>query len=326
MDCSFTECKGNKDFLPNLNGEVFFKSCHYCCTFYCSKECRQLDWDHHKREKCFYGKMSSLCKRILSKSGKSPTLRTQLCQVSAAGYAMTRQKGVVWMELASIEDAQYFLENPILNSNIEQLFSSISLAPKYVSLATQPVNKILSSVEDFSEIALLLEYFNYFGIKSVKEESLDFYKTLNEYDPNTEMILLVSVRPTNSQTNSKPSNIKNADFMVKFMKMKLLDLNYTIASEHLKNFVIYDFGRIYYSEQCHDREIFFANLLNELRSRNIEMRTQYPKVYEELCCFVEENKMFNSTCFLSQNADTFLICLILPHFGGISNLYDFNLR
>ena len=66
LEFSADKINNNKVIMPRL-----FKSCHYCCTYYCSSLCRELDWPVHKRDACYYGNLASLCKRILVKIGRN---------------------------------------------------------------------------------------------------------------------------------------------------------------------------------------------------------------------------------------------------------------
>ncbi len=91
--CAFNNCSCNVEFISkthilgtdlesilksnpspsrlNKDRPFVFKSCHYCSTYYCSALCRELDWPVHKRDKCFYGGLASMCKRVLVKIGRN---------------------------------------------------------------------------------------------------------------------------------------------------------------------------------------------------------------------------------------------------------------
>ena len=87
--CQYPNCVTNS--RPHQNREdLRYKSCHYCYTFYCSRECRQLDWCEHKNFKCMYGRLSSYCKKILTKVGRQCLeLRAEISKLSRAAYVST---------------------------------------------------------------------------------------------------------------------------------------------------------------------------------------------------------------------------------------------
>ena len=94
--------------------QIQFKTCHYCFTYYCSRDCRLLDWSVHKTTRCYYGRLSSICKRILSKIGRNYRLRLQLSKIAKTAFISTGKRGFVWLDFKSAKEAQLFLEQPIV--------------------------------------------------------------------------------------------------------------------------------------------------------------------------------------------------------------------
>jgi len=63
------------------------------------------------------------------------------------------------------------------------------------------------------------------------------------------------------------------------------------------------------------RQLFLANLINEFDSRGIKLRDQYPKIYRDLCMYVEENRPFTPVCLFPRdlNTNNLFMCLIMPN-------------
>ena len=62
MTCSNARC-GRTETM--FNACLYFKSCHSCYTYYCSRLCRREDWDAHKA-RCVYGRVGSVCRHAPS--------------------------------------------------------------------------------------------------------------------------------------------------------------------------------------------------------------------------------------------------------------------
>ncbi|AWP06737.1 Hypothetical protein SMAX5B_010909 [Scophthalmus maximus] len=62
MVCANKKCNRIESMF---NACLYYKSCHSCYTFYCSRNCRRDDWETHK-ETCLYGRVSSRERRSVS--------------------------------------------------------------------------------------------------------------------------------------------------------------------------------------------------------------------------------------------------------------------
>lgn len=182
---------------------VLFKSCHHCFTFYCSSVCRELDWVEHKRSKCYYGNLSSLCKRILTKIGRNVDLRLELSKVARTAYLSTAQRGFIWLNFNDSLDAQMFMHRPLESShnlsNFLMLFGS-NLLPKYVTVSSTFAFK--ESTENSVLEQLFNNYFDSLNLtrdveyqepKSNAEEFHAFNELCSKYDPLNEFLLLISI-------------------------------------------------------------------------------------------------------------------------------------
>jgi hypothetical protein len=229
-----------------LSNELNFKQCHYCQTNYCSKECRKNDWQNHKLTDCYYGNLSSLCKRILSKIGRCYRLRMQLSKISKTAYLSTLKRGFVWLDFSSKNEAQSFCSEPIvlddsLTQQQQKLNTSSTLSdflfyfgnnllPKYVCFENFDKDHLdddkLSS-QSIERNDLILK--SLFNIKKINFELNDYNNFKNlclNYDPKNEFILLISIQ-TNSndiQKNLKPNNKYTYNkYVLKYMKFKFVD-------------------------------------------------------------------------------------------------------
>jgi len=72
-----------------------------------------------------------------------------------------------------------------------------------------------------------------------------------------------------------------------------------------------------------ERQLFLANILNELQMRGVNLRQAYPNIYQDLCLYVEENKPFAPICLFPRDATTgsLFMCLIMPKSDPVFDCY-----
>ena len=308
--CQYPNC--SHTFSTAASNELLFKSCHYCNTFYCSRACRQNDWPEHKTTKCAYGRTHAFCKRILTKVGRHCVeLRAEISKLARAAYVSTCEtRGFVWLDFGSSDEAQQFLYKPLNACKLSNFlfYFGDNLLPKYVCYKAD--NECRATLVK----QLFVDYSN---------QTSEFNQLCKTYDPSKELILLVSIK-----MNDEVSGIEEAPpYAVKFMKMKLYfgqekgvyvketlipddtDLPTTLILTSLKRD---DTNEMTSGE---DRELFMANLLNEFQMRGIKIREKYPKIYRNLCLYVDENRPFTPCCLFPRDLTTnnLFMCLIMPN-------------
>ena len=163
-------------------------------------------------------------------------------------------------------------------------------------------------------------------------------------DPLSELILLVSIRVNesdqdfmeinSSETALPRKHAKTHAYVLKYMKMKLYfgpneyDIrpkSVTVTSANLEALArpIPDdlpLTLILTSlESCSEnedesRQLFMANLLSEFQMRGINIREAYPKIYRDLCLYVEENRPSAPRCLFPRDLtmNNLFVCLIMP--------------
>lgn len=189
--CEYTECTAHNKFISKaqiLSNDIenilsipasstnLLKACHYCYTYYCSSMCRELHWPEHKRTKCYYGHLASQCKKTLTKIGRSRQLRNELSIIASSSYSNTNKPGFVWINFKTVEEADQFVEG--LNTQISEYFHD--LVPKYVAYDNLSIVHELFNRKEAGEITL--------------EELKEFDRLCTSYNPQQELILLVSIQ------------------------------------------------------------------------------------------------------------------------------------
>ncbi|CAG5080783.1 Oidioi.mRNA.OKI2018_I69.PAR.g9706.t1.cds [Oikopleura dioica] len=98
-----------------------YKSCRYCVTFYCTKECRAEHWHKHK-DKCVYAKAASLAKLILHQINHSQLMMHSLSKI-VAKEERSKGRGAVRVVVSSIKEAEEF---------VLRGFAALSMTPQYL--------------------------------------------------------------------------------------------------------------------------------------------------------------------------------------------------
>lgn len=284
MMCSNNKCRRTETLF---NACLYFKSCHSCYTYYCSRNCRREDWDIHK-ESCLYGRIGSTCRHIIKHCRETAEVHKFFSRIAKVGY-LSRGRGVLFLGFP----------NPASSSNFLQYgLDSLPMSPTYLSLR---------ELESFKDN--LGEYF---------KELLEAGK---EYDPNECFILNVSIA-VGEQLPDGPSPRNQAPTVRKYAKVALAsfspernvhkketDMETLILTPPPGTADIDKEGEVGRKA----REVCFINIQRELRIRGVFLRHEYPQVYQQLCEFVESNRRFTPTTIypIDKRTGKQFMCMIM---------------
>ncbi|XP_061590512.1 apical junction component 1 homolog [Cololabis saira] len=266
MMCSNNRCRRTETLF---NACLYFKSCHSCYTYYCSRNCRREDWDIHK-ESCLYGRIGSTCRHIIKHCRETVEVHKAFSRIAKVGY-LSRGRGVLFLGFP----------NPSSSSNFLQYgLDSLVMSPTYLSLR---------ELESFKD--------------NLGEYCKELQEAGKEYDPNECFILNVSIA-VGEQLPDGPSPRNQAPTVRKYAKVALAsfsperkvhkkesDMETLILTPPPGTADIDKEGE----EGRKAREICFINIQRELRIRGVFLRHEYPLVYQQLCEFVENNRRFTPT-------------------------------
>ncbi|CDQ62481.1 unnamed protein product [Oncorhynchus mykiss] len=285
MMCSNNKCRRTETLF---NACLYFKSCHSCYTYYCSRNCRREDWDIHK-ESCLYGRIGSVCRHIIKHCRETVEVHKAFSRIAKVGF-LSRGRGVLFLGFP----------NPGLSGNFLQYgLESLQMSPTYLSLR---------ELDGFKDN--LGEY-----CKELQEAGKD-------YDPNECFLLNVSIA-VGEQMPDGPSPRNQAPTVRKYAKVALAsyspekskvlkkerDMETLILTPPPGMADIDNEGE----EGRKAREICFINIQRELRIRGVFLRHEYPKVYQQLCEFVESNRRFTPTTIypIDKRTGKQFMCMIM---------------
>nr|XP_055054092.1 apical junction component 1 homolog [Misgurnus anguillicaudatus]XP_055054093.1 apical junction component 1 homolog [Misgurnus anguillicaudatus]XP_055054094.1 apical junction component 1 homolog [Misgurnus anguillicaudatus]XP_055054095.1 apical junction component 1 homolog [Misgurnus anguillicaudatus] len=284
MMCSNNRCRRTETLF---NACLYFKSCHSCYTYYCSRNCRREDWDVHK-ESCLYGRIGSVCRHVIKYCRETAEVHKAFSRIAKVGY-LSRGRGVLFVGFP----------NPGSSTNFLQFgLESLLMSPTYLSLRE---------------------------LESFKDNLGDYCKELQEagkeYDPNECFLLNVSIA-VGDQVPDGPSPRVQAPTVRKFAKIALASYSPEKKSQRKES----DMETLILTpppgmadidkegeEGRKSREICFINIQRELRIRGVFLRHEYPHVYQKLCEFVENNRRFTPTTIypIDKRTGKQFMCMIM---------------
>ncbi|CAB1416872.1 unnamed protein product [Pleuronectes platessa] len=284
MVCANKKCNRIETMF---NACLYYKSCHSCYTFYCSRNCRRDNWETHK-ETCLYGRVSSVCRHILKFCRESSDIHKAFSRVAKAGY-LSRGRGVLFLGFANPDTADNFLQVGL---------ESLLMSPTYLSLR---------ELDGFKD--------------NLGEYCKELQQAGNDYDPNECFLLNVSIAVGELVPN-RPSPRVQAPTVRKYAKVSLAssspDKKIIKKDSEMETLILTpppgtpdidkegEAGR-------KAREVCFVNIQRELRTRGVFLRHEYPKIYNQLCEFVESNKRFTPTTIypIDRRTGKQFMCMIM---------------
>ncbi|XP_030210136.1 apical junction component 1 homolog [Gadus morhua] len=284
MMCSNNKCRRTETLF---NACLYFKSCHSCYTYYCSRNCRREDWDIHK-ESCVYGRIGSICRHIIKHCRETAEVHKAFSRIAKVGF-LSRGRGVLFLGFP----------NPASSSNFLQFgLDSLQMSPTYLSLR---------ELDGFKD--------------NLGEYCGELHEAGKEYDPNECFLLNVSIA-VGDQLPDGPSPRHQAPTVRKYAKVALAsfsperkvhkkesDMETLILTPPPGTADIDKDGE----EGRKAREICFINIQRELRIRGVFLRHEYPQVYQQLCEFVESNRRFTPTTIypIDKRTGKQFLCMIM---------------
>ncbi|KAF7199860.1 apical junction component 1 homolog [Nothobranchius furzeri] len=284
MVCANKKCNQTESMF---NACLYFKSCHSCYTFYCSRNCRRDDWETHKGT-CLYGRVSSVCRHTLKFCRENSDIHKAFSRIAKAGY-LSRGRGILFLGFANPETADKFLQLGL---------QSLLMSPTYLSLR---------EVDGFKD--------------NLGEYCKELQQVGDEYDPSECFLLNVSVAVGELVPN-RPSPRVQTPTVRKYAKVSLAssspDKKVLKKESEMETLILTpppgtpDIDKEG-EEGRKAREVCFVNTQRELRTRGVFLRHEYPKIYNQLCEFVESNKRFTPTTIypIDKRTGKQFMCMIM---------------
>ncbi|KAK3508896.1 hypothetical protein QTP70_013717 [Hemibagrus guttatus] len=183
MMCSNNKCRRTETLF---NACLYFKSCHSCYTYYCSRNCRREDWAIHK-ESCLYGRIGSICRHIIKYCRETADVHKAFSRIAKVGY-LSRGRGVLFLSFPNPGSSTNFLQYGL---------ESLLMSPTYLSI--RELDSYMDNLGDYC--------------KELQEAGKD-------YDPNECFLLNVSIAVGEQVPERSPPRVK-APTVRKYAKVAL---------------------------------------------------------------------------------------------------------
>uniref|UniRef100_A0A8C5QRE4 Apical junction component 1 homolog n=1 Tax=Leptobrachium leishanense TaxID=445787 RepID=A0A8C5QRE4_9ANUR len=267
LTCSNAKCRRTETMF---NACLYFKTCHSCYTYYCSRNCRREDWDIHK-ESCIYGRMGSVCRHVLKFCRESTDVHKAFSRIAKVGY-LSRGRGVLFLGFPNPGSADNFLQLGL---------EGLLMPPTYLSLR---------ELESYSD--------------NLGEHAKELQGAGSQYDPEECFLLNVTVAVGQGGPDRLSARAHHVPTVRKYAKIALAssspERKITKKEKDMETLILTPPpGTADLDKEGEEgrkaREVCFIHIQRELRIRGVFLRHEYPKIYQQLCEFVENNKRFTPT-------------------------------
>ncbi|XP_059612211.1 uncharacterized protein LOC132258764 isoform X2 [Phlebotomus argentipes] len=288
LKCRYHKCESTATVA---DAKKYYKSCHNCSHLYCSRECRRAHWERH-RKACLHLRVSTLCRQVLSACKDEPDTLRNLSLLAKRGH-LSQGRGVVRILFRSPEAAETF---------IKQGFQSLG-ETSYVRWPDLMPAEM--GPELYSELLRLS----------------------TEYKPETKMLVYVAIcvvseapGPAAAAPVKWERQLVSRCAKLKICKTVLSDLANLKAPAHRPeedmDILILTFSR-------RGREVVLHNIQAILKQRGVNLRKNYPDVFQRLSSFADGSaERFLPVTLHPKDSATgrTFVCIIMPHGGDPDQL------
>ncbi|GAB0091942.1 LOC108014264 [Sergentomyia squamirostris] len=296
IKCRYHKCESTATVAE---AKKHYKSCHNCSHLYCSRECRRAHWERHRRT-CLHLRLSSLCRQVLSACRDEPDTLRNLSLLAKRGY-LSQGRGVVRILFRSPESAEKFCK---------QGFPHIG---ETTYVRWQDLTPTEMGPELYSELLRLA----------------------GEYRVETKMLIYVAIcvvseAPGPAATAAPVKwerQLVSRCAKLKICKTVLSDLANLKPAIHRPDedmdILILTFNGVRRGSTSQNRELLLHNVQGILKQRGVNLRKNYPDVFQRLNTFVDgTSERFLPVTLHPKDSTTgrTFVCIIMPHSGDPEQL------
>ncbi|XP_050524481.1 uncharacterized protein LOC126896076 [Daktulosphaira vitifoliae] len=275
--CRYSECQRSATVAE---ARRTFKTCHNCNHMYCSRRCRRAHWQDH-RKTCLNRRTGTLCQSIFETFKGNDSCTDRLSIIARRGF-LEQGRGTVKCHFSGIELAEKFVKH---GGN---------------QLHCEPV------------------YVKWTELTDSEPERLE--ELCKNYNPDTRFVLFVSVCVQREIPGPGPVQWER-HVVSRYVKLRL-GKSFRATPSQLSTtgngpdtLILTSLpGR---NRGVHrSRQVGFTNIQRHLRQRGVDLRHQFPDVYNKLCEYVQgpdEVKFTPMTIYPQEKVSgkTFM-CIIMP--------------
>lgn len=280
--CGFPRCAKTVAWVEARRS---FKTCHNCYTYYCSRECRRLHWDKHRRT-CMYSRVRSMCRHVILRSHDDVAVRAHLSKLARTG-ALTQGRGFIKLVFRNPELVERFMRHG---------WSALEDNPIYVAW------------RDLLPMEL--------GPEITNEVS----EMCKQYNPEIKFILLAAVYITR-EIPAQPVPRWEREVIAKCAKVPLRKPGgpsgdmYGDPSLEPDTLILTAVPPVTDMSPDKARQVCFTNIQRHLCQRGVSLKHQFPDVFDKLNSYVDSSEAFTPITIYPKDGRTgkTFMCLIMPN-------------
>lgn len=292
----FVNCRNNlcNNSATVEDARLSYKTCHNCSVFYCSRSCRRVHWEKHKKL-CEKIRASTVARQVIDKVRQNIEVLEAMSAVARRGI-LAIGRGAVKIFFANTTEAETFVGN----GNIPEAHY-------------QPLQNIMPQEMGPETYKKLIEQ-------------------CRNYNPSVKFNLYVSIC-TFSETPSGSSQKCRRETTARCAKLRLCDppmkvnsTSHSKASQNDHHVITRDLNEPdtlvlasisnsnYGLPPRQAREVIFSNIVRELQERGVNLRHHHADVYRKLSHYVDTGGPFSPITIYPKNSrrGNSFMCIIMP--------------
>ncbi|XP_017854130.1 uncharacterized protein LOC108607683 isoform X2 [Drosophila busckii] len=289
--CRNTKCDAS---ATPADAKKLYKSCHNCNHLYCSRECRRIHWEKH-RKACLHSRASNLCRQLLATCKDDLDSQRHLSLLARKG-SLSQGRGVVRVLFRSAEAAEGFIKHGFQCMGEASYVRWPDLMPAEMGL------------ELYSELL----------------------KLSTEYKPESKMLIYVAICVVSEAPGMGQAPVRwERQLVSRCAKLKLcksvlaeLELAQQALQQPLAVVAVPERTEILIltfnpglRTMPGNRELILSNILDILSRRGVLLRKHYPEIYQRLQTYTEgQTDKFNPVTLHPRDSQTgqSFVCIIMP--------------
>lgn len=348
--CGNSKCPRAAKFM-DASYSQYFKSCHHCYTTYCSKTCRRYDWFRHKTYFCYGSLVSSVCKKVIRFCRDDERTKNVLSRLARRGY-LSQGRGCLLVGFVDLASAREFLEEGVGCLSLRPTYVSLKELTRS-KMYGGALDALIAMCQEYNpalKYVLNVGIGLYNGHKSVtfgkhnhlkphQNQKPDFIRLCGRcHRGKTDSPCYPCCREDNMSAafHSQFSHLWNrsrhkSPILQRSVKLRLHTSSIPIH-EHRMTFEKHWWDEYRTSgptliltavppgSQHSDatgrrsRELCLANVQRKLRHRGVNLRQQFPDVYNALISYVSDGAHFPSQVLFPVDTKTGKVftCFLMP--------------
>ncbi|KAH9489876.1 Apical junction component 1 [Bulinus truncatus] len=318
-----------------------FKNCHSCFAAYCGRPCRKLDWERHKTLSCHGSRIISACKRVIRFCNGNTEVKDILSRIARRSF-ISMGRGCIMLGFPDVPAALEFVETGLKSLQLKPIYiraqdlkSELKKSRLFGNNNERLLNMCYSYIPEMKfvlnvGVGVGSNPFTQDGhcifsnkntsssrIRSSSFESDGGYGSISSFSnarPNDMSYMASSdIRYTSDTVIQRCTKLRLSP--PKQLSVDLEKTNSQCASPYGPTLIIAGVPGLSIDRAARKmRDLTFLNVQRKLRERAVNLKDQFPRVYNSLVQFVTRGSHFPSQIIYPRDikCGKLFMCVLMP--------------